>query len=129
MELKSLWHTDEQSTSDDVPMANVMEGQQPLEGMDLSLFLLRVSDPELQRKDGMKGTMLFNLKLFDRSTVVMIFDCFKSLLEMVVENPRKVVWDLPMLTQAEQQKQLVEWNKTSVPCPRPGWLVHEFFLD
>ncbi len=129
MELKSLWHTDEQSTSDDVPMANVMEGQQPLEGMDLSLFLLRVSDPELQRKDGMKGTMLFNLKLFDRSTVVMIFDCFKSLLEMVVENPRKVVWDLPMLTQTEQQKQLVDWNKTSAPCPKPGWLVHEFFLD
>ncbi len=34
-----------------------------------------------------------------------------------------------MLTQAEQRKQLVEWNKTSVPCPKPGWLVHEFFLD
>ncbi|MCP4316691.1 MAG: AMP-binding protein, partial [Hyphomicrobiales bacterium] len=37
--------------------------------------------------------------------------------------------DLPMLTQAEQQKQLVDWNKTSAPCPKPGWLVHEVFLD
>ncbi|MCP4088963.1 MAG: AMP-binding protein, partial [Gammaproteobacteria bacterium] len=55
------------------------------------------------------------------------FECFKNLLEM--ENPHKVVWDLPMLTQAEQQKQIVEWNKTSAPCPNPGWLVHEFFLD
>ncbi len=34
-----------------------------------------------------------------------------------------------MLTQAEQHRQLVEWNKTSAPCPKPGWLVHEFFLD
>ncbi len=59
----------------------------------------------------------------------MIFDCFKNLLEMAVETPHKVVWDLPMLTQAEQQKQLVDWNKTSAPCPKPGWLVHEFFLD
>ncbi|MCP4328958.1 MAG: AMP-binding protein, partial [Alphaproteobacteria bacterium] len=58
-----------------------------------------------------------------------IFNCFKNLLEMAVENPYKVVWDLPMLTQAEQQKQLVEWNKTSAPSPKPGWLVHKFFLD
>ncbi|MCP3666937.1 MAG: AMP-binding protein [Gammaproteobacteria bacterium] len=73
--------------------------------------------------------MVFNSKLFDRSTVVMIFECFKSLLEMVVETPHKVVWDLPMLTQAEQQKQLMDWNKTSAPYPKPGWLVYEFFLD
>ncbi len=37
--------------------------------------------------------------------------------------------DLPILTQAEQQKQFVEWNKTSAPYPKPGWLVHEFFFD
>ncbi len=77
----------------------------------------------------MKGIIVYNLNLFDRSTVVMIFDCFKNLLDKAVENPNKVVWDLPMLTQAEQQKQLVEWNKTSSPYPKPGWLVHEFFLD
>ncbi len=23
----------------------------------------------------------------------------------------------------------MEWNNTSAPCPKPGWLVHEFFLD
>ncbi len=33
---------------------------------------------------------------------------------------RRSMWDLPMLTQAEQQKQLVDWNKTSAPCPKPG---------
>ncbi len=59
----------------------------------------------------------------------MIFECFKNLMGMAVETPHKVVWDLPMLTQAEQQKQLVDWNKISAPCPKPGWLVHEFFLD
>ncbi len=59
----------------------------------------------------------------------MIFECFKNLMGMAVETPHKVVWDLPMLTQAEQQKQLVDWNKTPAPSPKPGWLVHEFFLD
>ncbi len=118
-----------QSRSDISSVAKVMEGQVPLEGMDLSLFLLRIAKSELLRKDGLKGMIVYNSKLFDRGTVVMVFDCFKNLLEMAVENPHKVVWDLPMLTQAEQQKQLVEWNKTSAPCPKPGWLVHEFFLD
>ncbi len=50
----------------------------------------------------------------------MIFGCFKNLLEMAVENPNKVVWDFPMLTQAEQQRQLVEWNKTPSPYSKPG---------
>ncbi len=127
--LESLWQTEEQSRSDIAQVNKVMEGRVSLESMDLSLFLLRVADSELLQKDGMKGYICFNSRLFDRSTVVMIFDCFKTLLEMAVENPHKVVWDLPMLTQAEQQKQLVEWNKTSAPCPKPGWLVHEFFLD
>ncbi len=129
LELESLWQAEELRKSDNVPVAKAMEGQLPLENMDLILTVLRVADSELLRKDGMKGVIVYNSQLFDRSTVVMIFECFKNLLEMAVEHPHKVVWDLPMLTQAEQQRQLVEWNKTSAPCPKPGWLVHEFFLD
>ncbi|MCP4089367.1 MAG: AMP-binding protein [Gammaproteobacteria bacterium] len=129
LELLSMWQAEELSSSGNVAAENLMENKQPLENMDLVLHLLRAADSELLRKDGMKGVIVYNLKLFDHGTVVMIFDCFKNLLEMAVENPHKVVWDLPMLTQSEQQKQLVEWNKTSVPCPKPGWLVHEFFLD
>ncbi len=124
-----MWQTEVQSRSNITQVEKVMEGRASLESMDLTLFLLRVADSELLRKDGMKGYICFNSRLFDRSTVVMIFECFKNLLHMSVENPHKVVWDLPMLTQAEQQRQLVEWNKTSVPCAKPGWLVHEFFLD
>ncbi len=128
-ELESSMWKEESSSSNNVTVAEVLEGQHPLENFDLTLFLLGVADHELLQKDDMKGLITFNSKLFDRSTVVMIFECFKNLLEMAVENPYKVVWDLPMLTQAEHQRQLVEWNKTSAPCPKPDWLVHEFFLD
>ncbi len=128
-ELESILNAKALSRSDNVTVEEVLEGQQASENMDLTLTLLRVADPEILRKDGIKGCMIYNLRLFDRSTVVMIFDCFKNLLEMAVEHPNKVVWELPMLTQAEQQRQLVEWNKTSAPCPKRGWLVHEFFLD
>ncbi len=129
LELDSLWQAEELGNGDNVTVAKMVESKHSLENMDLVLYLFRVTDSELLEKDGIKGAIVYNSKLFDRGTVVMIFDCFKNLLEMAVETPHKVVWDLPMLTHAEQQKQLVEWNKTSAPCPKPGWLVHEFFLD
>ncbi len=129
LELESMWQAVDMSRSGNVPLAKVMEGQLPLENMDLVLHLSRVADSELLQEDGIKGWVVYNSRLFDRSTAAMIFECFKNLLDMAVENPHKVVWDLPMLTQAEQQRQLVEWNRTSAPCPKPGWLVHEFFLD
>ncbi len=125
----SMRQAEELRKSDSIPVVKEMEGQLPLENLDLTLHLLRIADSELLRKDGMKGIMAFNSRLFDRSTAVMIFEYFKNLLEMAVESPHKVVWDLPMLTQAEQQKQLVEWNRTSAPFPKLGWLVHEFSLD
>ncbi len=129
LELESMWKAEELSSSDKVTVAKVMENMLSLQNVDLVLHLFRVTNSELLRKDGMKGGIVYNSKLFDQSTVVMIFDCFKNLLEMAVETPHKVVWYLPMISLAEQQRQLVEWNKTSVPCPKSGWLVHEFFLD
>ncbi len=124
LELQSLWQAEEQSKIDNAIVEEV-ETPLPLENMDLVVLLLNVADSQ---KYGIKGYVLFNSMLFDQGTVAMIFECFKNLLEMVVENPHKVVWDLPMLTQTDQQRQLVEWNKTTAPCPKPGWLVQEFFL-
>ncbi len=128
-ELESMWQAEALSSGGKVTVVKVMENMLPLENMDLVLHLFHVTNSELLRKDGMKGAIVYNSQLFDRSAVAMIFECFKNLLEMAIERPHKVVWYLPMLTEAEQQRQLVEWNTTSAPCPKPGWLVHEFFLD
>ncbi len=58
MELESLWQAEELNRSNNVTLEEVVESQMPLENMDLILTLLRVSDSELLRKDGMKGFML-----------------------------------------------------------------------
>ncbi len=92
LELESLWQAEELNNGDNVPVVKEMDGQQPLENLDLALILLRIADSELLRKDGMKGSIIYNSKLFDRSTVVMIYGCFKDLLEMAVETQNKVVW-------------------------------------
>ncbi len=79
-ELESLWPSEELSKGDNVSVAKAMEGQKPLENLDLLLTLLRVDDSELLQKHGINGAIAYNLKLFDRSPVAMIFDCFKNLL-------------------------------------------------
>ncbi|MCP3665492.1 MAG: hypothetical protein GY696_23850, partial [Gammaproteobacteria bacterium] len=86
-------------------LAGLTEGIWSLESHDMQLSLFRPQDMELLRTDGMGGVMSFNSTLFDRSTAVMMFECFENLLVMAVENPHKVVWDLPMLTQSEEQRQ------------------------
>ncbi len=110
-------------------LAHAQEAIWNAENMDILLYCFHPADSEVLRTDGMKGFMCYNSKLFDNSTAVMMFGCFEKLLMMSVENPHTVVWELPMLTQSEEHMQLVEWNKTLAPYPKPGSLVHEFFLD
>ncbi|MCP3664366.1 MAG: AMP-binding protein, partial [Gammaproteobacteria bacterium] len=110
-------------------LAYTQEALWSSENMDILLYLFRPADTELLRTDGIKGFMCYNSELFDRSTVVMMVECFKNLLDMAVKNPHKVVWELPILAHSEECRQLVEWNKTLAPCPKSGWMVHEFFQD
>ncbi len=39
------------------------------------------------------------------------------------------VWNLPLLTEDEKKKILIEWNDTCEPQPKPDMLLHELFLD
>ncbi len=87
LELESMWQAEELSSGDNVTVAKVMENMLSLQNVDLVLHLFRVTNSELLRKDGMKGGIVYNSKLFDQSTVVMIFDCFKNLLEIIANPP------------------------------------------
>ncbi len=104
-DLESVRQAEKFNKNTNVTVEKLLEALRPLENLDLSLNLSYVTDSNLLQKDDIMGFMTFQPELFDRSTVVMIFECFKNLLEMAVENPHKVVWDLPMLPQAEQQRQ------------------------
>ncbi len=53
---------------------------------------------------------------------------FNTLLEAAAENPDERLSDLPLLTDAERQQLLVEWNRTEVAYPRDRCL-HELFEE
>ncbi len=103
-DLVSMWQAEELNKNTNITVEKLLEALRPLENLDLSLILSHITDPNLLQKGDIKGFMTFQPELFDRSTVVMMFECFKNLLEMAVEHPHKVVWDLPILTQTEQQR-------------------------
>ncbi len=75
---------------------------------------------------GLGGYIEYNTDLFDRETIQRLVGHFEAMLEAVVDAPDKPISTLPILTQPEQHKMLVEWNATAVEFQR-GACIHHLF--
>lgn len=74
-------------------------------GFDLSLEIIQLSDSLLSYFN-------YNSNLLDRETVTQISKHFRNLLESIVSNPEQSLAQLPLLSEREREKILVEWNST-----------------
>ncbi|MCB9450594.1 MAG: amino acid adenylation domain-containing protein [Anaerolineaceae bacterium] len=77
---------------------------------DLTLYLREAAG-------GMEGQFEYNTDLFDESTILRMESHFARLLENVVASPSRPISELSLLTEAERQHILVEWNDTTVSYP------------
>ncbi|MFB2875364.1 amino acid adenylation domain-containing protein [Floridanema aerugineum] len=68
----------------------------------------------------------YNTDLFEVSTIARMAGHFVTLLESIVANPQQQIGQLTLLTEAEQQQLLVEWNNTQVDYP-VNQCVHQLF--
>jgi aspartate racemase len=84
---------------------------------DLSLSLTETGE-------GIDGVLDFNLDLFDPPTIGRLLGHFKSILETVVRDPAVRLHELPLLSAAEEEKLLVEWNDTETPYSE-GACLHQ----
>ncbi|HZR97744.1 MAG TPA: amino acid adenylation domain-containing protein [Chloroflexota bacterium] len=64
------------------------------------------------------GSFVYDTNLFDAPTIARMVEHFGVLLEGIVADPDQSVATLPLLTAAERQQLLVEWNATETPYPR-----------
>ena len=80
-----------------------------------------------QRSDGLAGYVEYSTDLFSEATVVRMLGHFQSLLEAVVQQPNERVARLSLLTPAEKQQLLVEWNATKAEFP--DQCVHHLFEE
>ena len=86
---------------------------------DLSLTMTRT-------EAGLDGALEYDSELFDAATIDRMIGHFKVLLGAAVADPDRRLSDLPLLTDAERQQQLVAWNDTRAEYPRDR-CVHELF--
>ncbi|MFL5628991.1 MAG: condensation domain-containing protein, partial [Ktedonobacteraceae bacterium] len=62
---------------------------------------------------GLSGYLEYNTDLFEVSTIERFVGHFLTVLEAVVADPGQRIADLPLLTGAELQQMLVDWNATA----------------
>jgi amino acid adenylation domain-containing protein len=83
----------------------MIELEQPVAQFDLELTMLEVAGT-------IKGSLKYNCDLFDDSTIARMLEHFQVLLAGIVAEPEQSISTLPLLTAAEQDQLLVEWNDT-----------------
>ncbi|HZD07595.1 MAG TPA: condensation domain-containing protein, partial [Candidatus Limnocylindrales bacterium] len=79
------------------------------------------------RGDHIGGAIEYNLDLFDRQTIERLARHFQELLSSIVSNPAELISDLSLLTGAEKQQLLWQWNQTQAAYPRV--CAHELFEE
>ena len=113
------------------PLFQVMFGLQntpsspfQLEGLDVSQPALPAAsthfDLELHlqaRGNTWAGVIYHNTALFDEATILRLAGHYETLLDSMLAEPARPVWNAAILTPSERYQTLVEWNKTAVDYP------------
>jgi natural product biosynthesis luciferase-like monooxygenase protein/amino acid adenylation domain-containing protein/non-ribosomal peptide synthase protein (TIGR01720 family) len=99
-----------------VPMPTLRMADLTLRGMDAHAGSAKLDlVMELrQSEEGLWAALEYNTDLFDADTVSGMVAHFQRLLEGIVQTPERRLSLLPLLSEAERQRLLVEWN------PAPG---------
>ncbi len=81
-----------------------------------------------EQADGLQGTLEYNTDLFEAATIARLLGHFQVLLHGIVADPQQRIGQLPLLTDAERQQVLVDWNQTATDYPRDK-CVHQLFEE
>src|SRR5204862_1623630 len=61
-------------------------------------------------ENGLRGVVEYSTDLFRQTTVQRLIGHFESLLDGIVNRPEQRISDLPLLSAAEREQLLVEWQ-------------------
>jgi aspartate racemase len=82
----------------------------------------------LEGEGGLAARFEYNTDLFDAGRIERMVGHLQTLLEGIVADPEKCIYDLPILDEAERRQLLVEWNDTVIDYPR-NKCISELFED
>ncbi len=89
---------------------NLLEPEQLAARFDLSLMLVEM-------ENGLLTIAEYNTDLFDEATITRLLSHWRVLLEAIVRDPGRPIETLPLLTESEMHRLLVEWNNTARNIP------------
>ncbi|HEX5834251.1 MAG TPA: condensation domain-containing protein, partial [Pyrinomonadaceae bacterium] len=81
-----------------------------------------------ERGNSMHGLIEYSTDLFDPPTIDRMARHLTMVMESVVADVTRPISTIPLLTEAEQQQVLVEWNRTTTAYPRTNG-IHELFEE
>ncbi|MDH3605127.1 MAG: amino acid adenylation domain-containing protein, partial [Candidatus Tectomicrobia bacterium] len=91
----------------------------PWGGMELESFYIPQQEGQFllgfdvwKMDDTLLVTAKYNTDVFDAETIMRMGGHYQTLLEGIVTHPRESISHLPLLTEAERQQVLVQWNRT-----------------
>ncbi|MEH2123776.1 amino acid adenylation domain-containing protein [Nostoc sp.] len=108
-----------------------------LELPDLSLTPLEINNVTVkfdlillmsETKDGLTGVLEYNSDLFEATTIRRMVEHLQILLAGIATNPGQLIWELPLLSAAEQHQLLVEWNEKTT-AEYPDQLIPQLFEE
>ena len=74
---------------------------------------------------GLVGQWGYNTDLFEPETIIRMANHFEVLLTAMVTDDSQAVATMPLLTPAEQQQILIDWNNTATDYPHAQSCLHE----
>ena len=77
-------------------------------------------------REGLQLNCRYNAGLFSAQTIQRWLAHYQTLLEGILADPQRRVCDLPLLTEAERRRILIEWNETRADYPRDKCVHHIF---
>jgi len=126
------------------PLFQVMLVARNFSGAKIELPGLTIANPEEDELSPAKYDLTVNFwgqedgrlyyrweyatSLFTMDTIRRMGEHFEVLLQSVVEDPERPVSRLPLLTEAERERILLEWNDTVAPYPKDK-CVHGLFEE
>jgi amino acid adenylation domain-containing protein len=78
-----------------------------------------------EKGDELEGTLEYSVDLFDRETIARMARQFERVLQAVAEDEESRLSELPLLSEAEKQELLYDWNETE-EFESAGTLVVKF---
>ena len=82
----------------------------------------------VEEDSSLVALLKYNADLFDEQTIARMAGHFQNLLEGIVSAPQQIVTALPLMTELELDKILVEWNNTTTDYQK-NKCIHQLFEE